>query len=142
MVFMKSTRKPMARLKVPYVVPERLRPNGHVKVASGVALKRPRTNRHVKSAGGIVSKRTGTHGGIVDPSAGNDTVQRVYSQSCVSTPGHVLGQSCALRGGESAKQQSAIASVKKPQRNGERLLDLIRVFIFLVYWSEVALLKA
>jgi len=36
-----------------------------------------------------------------------------------------------LSGGESAKQQSAIASVKEPQRNGERLMDLIRVFIFL-----------
>src|SRR6266576_3330092 len=46
-------------------------------------------------------------------------------------PGHVLGQSCALSGGESANQQSAIASVKKPQRIGERLTDLIRVFIFL-----------
>jgi hypothetical protein len=45
----------------------------------------------------------------------------------------VLGQSIALRGGENAKQQSAIASVKKPQRNGERLLDLMSVFIFLVY---------
>jgi hypothetical protein len=43
----------------------------------------------------------------------------------------VLGQSTALSGGESANQQSAIASVKKPQRNGERLLDLVSVFIFL-----------
>src|SRR4029077_2587487 len=46
-------------------------------------------------------------------------------------PGHVLGQSTALRGGESANQQSAIASVRKRQRNGERLMDLISVFIFL-----------
>jgi hypothetical protein len=43
----------------------------------------------------------------------------------------VLGQSCALSDGESAKQQSAVASVKRPQRNGERLKDLISVFIFL-----------
>jgi hypothetical protein len=43
----------------------------------------------------------------------------------------VLGQSTALSGGESASQQNAIASVKKPQRNGERLMDLIIVFIFL-----------
>ena len=44
---------------------------------------------------------------------------------------HSVGQSAALSGGESANQQSAIASVKKPQRKGERLMDLIRVFIFL-----------
>jgi hypothetical protein len=55
---------------------------------------------------------------------------------------HVLGQSTALSGGESANQQSAIATVKKPQRKGERLMDLIRVFIF-VYsiWLEFTLLK-
>jgi hypothetical protein len=39
------------------------------------------------------------------------------------------GQLAALSGGENAKQISAIASVKKPQRNGERLMDLIRIFI-------------
>ena len=55
---------------------------------------------------------------------------------------HAVGQSCALRGGESANQQSAIASVKKPQRNGERLLDLISVFIFWFISLEVALLNA
>jgi hypothetical protein len=43
----------------------------------------------------------------------------------------VLGQSTALSGGESANQQSAIASVKKPQRKGERLIEFIIVFIFL-----------
>ena len=57
--------------------PERLRPNGHVKVASGVAGKRPSTNRHVIKAGSIVSKRVGTHGGIVDPHGGVDVVQCV-----------------------------------------------------------------
>jgi hypothetical protein len=50
-------------------------------------------------------------------------------------PGHVLGQSTALSGGESANQQSAIVSVKKPQRKGERLMDLISVFIFLFGWN-------
>jgi hypothetical protein len=53
----------------------------------------------------------------------------------------VRGQSIALSGGESANQQSAIAIVKKPQRNGERLLDLISVFIFLTCF-EFSLLKA
>jgi hypothetical protein len=52
---------------------------------------------------------------------------------------HSLGQSTALSGGESANQQSAIATVKKPQRNGERLMDLIRFFIsFLFICLEVA----
>src|SRR4030095_5418030 len=68
------------------VAGKRLGPNGHVKVASGVASKRPRTNRHVILTGSIGSKRIGTHGGIVDPSAGIDTVQRGRSHSCVSTP--------------------------------------------------------
>ena len=71
------------------VVAERLRPNGHVKVASGVVLKRPRTNRHVILAGSIGSKRIETHGGIVDPAAGGiDTVQRVNSHCCVSNLRH------------------------------------------------------
>jgi hypothetical protein len=43
------------------------------------------------------------------------------------------GQFTALSGGESAKQVSTIVSVKNPQRNGERLMDLISVFIFSVY---------
>ena len=43
---------------------------------------------------------------------------------------HVVGQSCALSGGESENQQSAIASEKKPQRNGVRLLGVRNVFIF------------
>jgi hypothetical protein len=54
----------------------------------------------------------------------------------------VLSQSCALSGGESANQASAIASVKKPQRNRERLTDLIIFFIFLFIWLEFALLNA
>jgi len=41
---------------------------------------------------------------------------------------HTLGH-CALSGGESANQQSAIASVKKPQRKGERFTELIRIFV-------------
>jgi hypothetical protein len=53
---------------------------------------------------------------------------------------HALGH-CAWSGGESANQQSAIATVKKPQRKGERLIDVIRVFIFLFISLEVALLK-
>jgi len=36
---------------------------------------------------------------------------------------------CALIGGESANQVRAIVSVKKPQRKGERLMDLMRFFI-------------
>src|SRR6266545_2192831 len=66
------------------VVPERLRPNGHVKVASGVVGKRPRTNRHVINTGSIVSKRIGTHGGIVDPHGGVDVVQCVNALSGVA----------------------------------------------------------
>ena len=68
------------QVEVGVVVAERLRPNGHVKVASGVAGKRRRTNRHVIDAGSIVSKRIGTHGGIVDPHGGVDVVQ------CVNRP--------------------------------------------------------
>jgi hypothetical protein len=50
--------------------------------------------------------------------------------NAVEVPLQSLGH-CALSGGDSASQQNAIASVKKPQRNGERLMDLISVFIFL-----------
>jgi hypothetical protein len=42
---------------------------------------------------------------------------------------------CALIGDDSASQHSPIASVKKPQRNGERLMDLVSVFIFLFGWN-------
>jgi hypothetical protein len=44
-------------------------------------------------------------------------------------PEQLLGH-CAWSIGESANQLSAIAMVKKPHRNGERLLDLISFFIF------------
>jgi len=55
------------RVVVGGVVGKRLRPNGHVKVASTVAGKRQSTNPRVITAGSIVTKRTSTHGGIVDP---------------------------------------------------------------------------
>ena len=48
----------------------------------------------------------------------------------------------ALSAGESANQQSAIARIKKPQRECERLMDLTKVFIFLIHWLEVPLLNA
>src|SRR6266576_1627058 len=66
------------------VVGERLRPNGHVKVTSGVAGKRSRTNRHVILAGSIVSKGIGTHGGIVYPHGSVDVVQCVNALSGVA----------------------------------------------------------
>ena len=69
--------KTNGQVEVGVVIGKRLRPNGHVKVASGVAGKRPSTNRHVIKAGSIVSKRVGTHGGIVDPHGGVDVVQCV-----------------------------------------------------------------
>ena len=66
-VFWKRHSKTNSQVEVGVVLAECLRPNGHVKVASGVVLKRPGTNRHVIKAGSIVSKRIETHGGIVDP---------------------------------------------------------------------------
>ena len=83
-VFIKPTRKPMAKLKLALLLLERLRPNGHVKVASGVVLKRPRTNRHVILARSIVSKRINTHGGIVNSHGGVDVVQCVNALSGVA----------------------------------------------------------
>ena len=59
--------KTNGQVEIAVVLAERLRPNGHVKVASGVIGKRPRTNGHVILTGSIVSKRIFTHGGIVDP---------------------------------------------------------------------------
>ena len=76
--------KTNGQVEVGVVVSERLRPNGHVKVASGVALKRPRTNRHIIIASSIVSERIGTHGGIVDPHGGVDVVQCVNALSGVA----------------------------------------------------------
>jgi len=55
---------------------------------------------------------------------------------------HSLGQSNALSDGESANQQSTIATAKKPRRKGERLMDLIKVFIFQFICLEVAMLNA
>ena len=72
------------QVEVGVVLLERLRPNRHVKVASGVVGKRPRTNRHVVIAGSIVSKRIETHGGIVDPHGGVDVVQCVNALSGVA----------------------------------------------------------
>ena len=143
-VFKKSARKPMAMLKLPtMLLASASAPMAMFWIASGVALKCPITNRHVINAGSIGTKRTGTHGGIVDATV----VMRLSSAlgpTAVFPPGYTsLGQSAALSGGESANQQSAIASVKKPQRNGERLMDLISVFIvFCSFRLEVALLNA
>jgi hypothetical protein len=70
------------------------------------------------------------------------TLSSAFSPTAVfPPPGQSLGH-CALSDGESANQASPIASVKKPQRKGERLLDLIRFFISFVIWFEVALLNA
>src|SRR5574338_207775 len=47
----------------------------------------------------------------------------------------LLVHSAALSGDENAKQQSAIATVKRPQRKGVRLKDLVTLFIFLFCWN-------
>ena len=76
--------KTNGQVEVGVVLVERLRPNGHVKVASGVLFERPNTNCGVIKAGGSVAKRTKTHGGIVDSARGGiDTGQRVSSHSGV-----------------------------------------------------------
>jgi len=62
--------------------------------------------------------------------------------TAVLLPGPQSLGHCAVSGGESANQQSAIPTVKKPQRNGERLMDPIRVFIFLFISLDVTLLNA
>ena len=53
-VFMKRHSKTNGQVEVGVVLAERLRPNGHVKAASGVVRKRPRTNRHIIRAVSIV----------------------------------------------------------------------------------------
>ena len=68
-------------VEVGVVLVERLRPNGHVKVASGVVFERPSTYRRVIKARGSVLKRTKAHAGIVN--TGGDRVQRVSSHSGV-----------------------------------------------------------
>ena len=131
--------KTNGQVEVAVVLVKRLRPNGHVKVASGVIGKRSRTNGHVirplvSSVSASLPTAVLLIPVVIESSA--------LSPTAVFPPApHALGH-CALSGGESANQQSAIASVKKPQRNGERLMDLIRVFIFLFISLEVALLKA
>ena len=76
--------KTNGQVEVGVVVFERLRSNGHVKVASGVVGKCRLTNRHVRIAGSIVSKGIGPHGGIVDPHGGVDVVQCVNALSGVA----------------------------------------------------------
>jgi hypothetical protein len=45
--------------------------------------------------------------------------------------------------GESANQQSATARIKKPQRECERLMDFMMVFIFFDFiWLDTGLLNA
>ena len=109
--------KTNGQVEVAVVLLERLRPNGHVKVASGVVGKRPRTNRHVIIAGSIVSKRIETHGGIVDPPAGL-TLSSALTPSAVFPPApHAFGH-CALSGGESAKQAERNCQCKKTATQG------------------------
>jgi hypothetical protein len=49
--------KTNGQVEVGIVLAECLRPNGHVEVASSVALKRPGTHGHIILAGCIVGKR-------------------------------------------------------------------------------------
>jgi hypothetical protein len=79
---------------------------------------------------------------LLIPPATGLTLSSVLTPSAVFPPGpHPLGH-CALSGGENANQQSAIVIVKKPQRNGERLMDPIKLFIFLFISLDVTLLNA
>ena len=73
--------KTNGQVEVGVVVPERVRPNGHVKVAGGVVGKRRRTNRHVETAGSIVMKRIETDSGIGD--AASEAEQSVIALSGV-----------------------------------------------------------
>ena len=104
--------KTNGQVEVGVVLAERLRPNGHVKVASDVVCKRPRTNRHVINAGSIVSKRIDTHGGIVDPAAVIDTSSALTPTAVFPPAPHALGH-CALSGGESAKPAERNCHCKK-----------------------------
>jgi hypothetical protein len=62
-------------------------------------------------------------------------VSALFPTAVFESLSQLLGH-CALIGDESANQASPIASVKKPQRKGERLTDLVRVFIFgLFHWK-------
>ena len=61
------------QIEIGVVLVERLRPNGHVKLASSVVFERPSTNGGVIKAVGSVFKRTKTHGGIVNSDGGIDT---------------------------------------------------------------------
>jgi len=64
------------------------------------------------------------------PIAGLTLSSAKFPTPVFEPPGHVLGH-CAWSSDGSANQQSAIDIVKTPQRNDERLLDLISSFIFL-----------
>jgi hypothetical protein len=83
--------KTNSHVKVGVVVSERLRPNGHVKVAGGVVGKCTLANRHVTITGSIVRKGVGTHGSIVDPDGGVDVVQ------CVNTLSGAAARIAAIR---------------------------------------------
>ena len=47
--------KTNGQVEVGFVVPQRVRPNSHIKVAGGVVGKRRRTNRHVETAPVVLS---------------------------------------------------------------------------------------
>src|SRR5205807_8550193 len=67
------------QIEVGVVVSERVRPNGHVKVAADVVGKRARTNRHVETASGIVMKRLKADGSIGDPAGEAEQSVRALS---------------------------------------------------------------
>ena len=71
--------KTNGQVEVGVVVPERVRPNGHVKAAGGVVGKRRRTNRHVETAGSIVMKRILADGGIGDSTGESEQSVRAFS---------------------------------------------------------------
>jgi hypothetical protein len=54
--------------------------------------------------------------------------------TAVLLPGVQLLGHCAVTGGESANQLSATATIKKPLREGERLMDPTMLFMVLVHF--------
>src|SRR6266550_7457939 len=132
-VFKKSTRKPMARLKLALLFLSASAPMAMLNwpVVFSPSAKAP-TATLLKPLVSFASALEPT-ATLLIPTAGLTTPSALTPTAVFAPAPQSVGQSAALSGGESANQQSAIATVKKPQRNGERLLDLIRVFIFCLF---------
>src|SRR5437762_11033179 len=126
--------KTNGQVEVGVVVSERLRPNGHVKLASGVVGEREGANRHVTKAVSIATKRIGTDGGIVNPHRGINNAQRVNSHCCVCTCATIGWAIYCLELRRKRKPAQRNCQCKKTATQWRAVDGSYQIFHFFVYF--------